>query len=59
MAFKIMSGAIKNYIGTSADSKPTDSTVPLGSKFLETDTKDVYIYDGSAWHQMSANVVWN
>ena len=36
----------KKYIGLSTDVKPT-TDVPPGSKFLETDTNAVYIYDGS------------
>lgn len=36
----------KNYVGVSGDSKPSTSA---GSTFYETDTRLVYVYDGSAW----------
>ena len=37
----------KTYIGVNADTKPTSP--PAGSKFYETDTQDIYVYNGSAW----------
>ena len=40
---------IHNYVGESGDTKPTDATVPIGSEFYETDTKDTYVWDGSNW----------
>lgn len=40
-----------DYIGLSTDTKPTVN-VGAGSTFYETDTKAVYIYDGSAWQVM-------
>lgn len=50
------------YIGVSTDTKPTD--VPIGAKFLESDTNTTYIFGADrAWsidpeHQ-SLNKVWN
>ena len=50
------------YIGASTDSKPTD--VPIGAKFLESDTNTTYIFGADrTWsidpeHQ-SLNKVWN
>lgn len=42
--------AINRYIGNSTDSKPTGSTVPIGSTFLEQNTSDIYItYDNTNW----------
>ena len=35
------------YIGLSTDVKPISSST--GSRFFETDTKQVYIFDGSVW----------
>jgi len=34
-------------VGYSSDPKPTN--VPKGSDFLELDTKNVYVFDGSTW----------
>lgn len=39
---------IKRYIGVHADTKPT-SSVPVGSTFFETDTKNIYVFDGTNW----------
>jgi len=38
-----------NYLGTSADAKPTVG-IPLGSGFYETDTGLVYLFDGVSWY---------
>jgi len=38
---------IQRYQGASGDVKPTSP--PAGSFFYETDTYDMYIYNGSAW----------
>lgn len=38
------------YICSSTDTKPTDR-VPKGSGLYETDTGDIYLYDGTTWHQ--------
>ena len=40
------------YSGLSTDTKP-DS--PAGSEFFETDTQDLYQYDGVQWSQLSSN----
>ena len=37
------------YVGLSGDTKPTG--VPAGSVFYETDTKDIYMFDGTDWHE--------
>ena len=47
MAVKLMTTNQK-FIGLAADSKPTG--VPVGSIFIEYDTKHEYItYDGTNW----------
>lgn len=40
-------GDIRNFVGVSGDSKPTDA--PAGSTFFETNTRASYVYDGTAW----------
>lgn len=40
----------KYYIGDSFDVKPTNN-VNGGDRFIETDTKDQYIYDTVSWHK--------
>lgn len=37
------------YYGKSTDTKPANISTPIGATFLEIDTKNVYINDGSAW----------
>ena len=37
------------YLGTSAETKPTDSNLKIGSMFLEIDTGDIYFYNGTTW----------
>ena len=39
---------IHDYIGTSADTKPTVE-VPAGSRFRESDAGTVYTYNGRQW----------
>jgi|GEM_PF-5445444 len=39
----------QEFIGLSTDTKPT-TDVPVGSTFYEADTKNGYIWDGSAWN---------
>lgn len=42
--------AICRYIGAASDTKPTGTTVPVGSTFFEYDTSDTYItYDSTNW----------
>ncbi|WP_368294239.1 hypothetical protein [Dehalobacter sp. TBBPA1] len=38
----------REFLGLSSDTKPTD--VATGSKFIELDTKKVFIFDGSSWY---------
>lgn len=40
--------SIKTCTGLSSDTKPT-TNIPAGSRFLETDTGETYVYNGSAW----------
>jgi hypothetical protein len=41
---------INNYIGLSTDTKPSGTTVPVGSTFTETDMGGrQLVYDGSSW----------
>lgn len=54
MAVKLLGNFVR-YIGLSADPKPTIG-VPPGSTFYETDTKDIYIYNGTAWSEANATV---
>jgi hypothetical protein len=37
------------YYGKSADTKPLPSKTPIGATFMEIDTKDVYMNDGTVW----------
>jgi hypothetical protein len=46
-----------NYIGLSSDTKPTEGINP-GSLFVEEDTKETYIYSGSAWTKDKEEVKW-
>ena len=39
--------------GVSGDTKPT--TLPTGSTFLETNTDDLYIWDGDSWNIVASN----
>ncbi len=47
MAVKFIA-AIHNYSGLSTDSKPTSK--PAGSTFRETDTGEMFAYDGTSWN---------
>lgn len=49
---------LQQYEGLSTDTKPTG--VPNGSRFLEMDTGDVYMYDadGSTWIQYTGTIRW-
>lgn len=42
----------QNYVGLSTDSKPTVGTV-AGSKFIEYDTDNIFVFDGAAWRQIN------
>ena len=48
--------AIHRFIGESFDTKPTTG-VPVGSTFFETDTKNTFIYSGSAWVFTGSSIV--
>ncbi len=43
-------GTINNFTGLEADTKPTN-LIGAGSKFFETDTNHVYLYDGDSWQR--------
>jgi hypothetical protein len=40
------------YLGLSTDTKPTTG-IPTGSKFIETDTKKEFLFDGTIWFRIS------
>lgn len=40
------------YVGLAGDDKPTTGVI-TGSRFIETDTGAEYIFDGSAWVEVS------
>ena len=41
--------AIQNFIGLASDDKPENP--PAGSTFHESNTGEIYIYDGADWVQ--------
>lgn len=48
---KVTNNSINEYIGLTADSKPTDCGA--GSTFLELDgEKRCFIFDGTAWYEL-------
>jgi hypothetical protein len=50
MAISLIHGHPLRYIGLSTDEKPTErSRVQLGTEFIESDTKAVYIFNGKEW----------
>jgi len=51
MAIKYYAG--NRLTGVSGDSKPT--TLPTGSTFLETNTDDLYLWDGDSWNVVASN----
>ena len=51
MAIKYYAG--NKLTGVSGDSKPT--TLPTGSTFLETNTDDLYFWDGDSWNAVASN----
>ena len=53
MAIKYYAG--NSLTGISGDTKPT--TLPTGSTFLETNTDDLYMWDGSSWNIVAGNTV--
>lgn len=42
-----------DYQGLSTDTKPTGPTVPVGSKYRETNTKRIFEWDGASWSLIS------
>ena len=51
MAIKYYAG--NKLTGVSGDTNPT--TLPTGSTFLETNTDDLYIWDGDSWNIVASN----
>ena len=51
MAIKYYAG--NRLTGVSGDTKPT--TLPTGSTFLETNTDDLYLWDGDSWNVVASN----
>ena len=41
----VTTGELKQYVGLSTDTKPTDKFVSANALFLELDSGDVYFYD--------------
>ena len=37
------------YYGKSPDTNPSPSKTPIGATFMEVDTKDIYMNDGTLW----------
>ena len=49
-----LEGPVKRYIGSSTDDKPMDD-IPSGSSFLETNTQDIFRFDGRMWVKTTNN----
>ena len=43
------------YDGGNGDTKPTAGSLTVGTTFLETDTDDLYIWDGDSWNIVASN----
>lgn len=43
------------FFGLSTDVKPTGYGIGANALFYELDTKDLYYYDGSAWHKVGGD----
>ena len=52
MAIKYYAG--NRLTGVSGDTKPT-SNVITGTTFLETNTDDLYVWDGDSWNVVASN----
>ena len=52
MAIKYYAG--NRLTGVSGDTKPT-SNVITGTTFLETNTDDLYLWDGDSWNAVASN----
>ncbi|MBI4637688.1 MAG: hypothetical protein HY727_15225 [Candidatus Rokubacteria bacterium] len=46
----------QRYLALAADAKPAAALA--GSKLLETDTGEVYVFDGAAWTRLSGARPW-
>jgi len=46
---------VDKWWGDSSDTKPTSSPPPAGSEFNEADTRDKYVFTGSAWVKQVKN----
>jgi len=53
MSIKYYAG--NRLTGVSGDTKPT--TLPTGSTFLETNTDDLYLWDGDSWNIVAGNSI--
>ena len=54
MAIKYYAG--NRLTGVSGDTKPT-SNVITGTTFLETNTDDLYMWDGDSWNIVAGNSI--
>lgn len=53
MAVQLL-GARNVYTGLSTDTKPTDSTIPVGSTFTEVDTGQQATWSGTTWFRQAS-----
>ena len=55
--------AIVRYAGNrmtglnDGDTKPTESSLITGTTFQETDTEDLYMWDGDSWNVVASDTV--
>ncbi len=49
MALLVNNETVKEFVGTSAEVKPTLEAKNVKSTFYETDTKAISIWSGTAW----------
>lgn len=49
---------LQHWIGLSTDTKPTGTSIPVGSDFIETDTKQMYRVDKSGTWVSLGNIVY-
>ena len=58
-----LSGTINDYVGLSTDTKPVLDdelkTIPVGSRFFESDTGADWRFDGSAWGEVGRGIALN
>ena len=55
MAIKYFGG--NKITGVFSDTKPTLTTAMKGASFFETDTDDLYIWDGDSWNIVAGNLL--